>query len=87
MLMKKALFLFLTSWLLLYVLLSISYTSLLNPFQWIISFQSYSQPIKNLGVILAAPVSVYLCFIVGYTWDGLDRIILKIESLLGINKS
>jgi len=50
------------SWLVIYLMMCVSYVSILNPFQWIVDFESYGEVWRNLIVFCCFPLWVFVSY-------------------------
>lgn len=62
---ERGVFVFLGIWAIMYVLLCISYVSILFPFQWIIDFGGYPEPIRNVIVFVLLPIWICVAHLMG----------------------
>jgi hypothetical protein len=58
---KNTAIVFLLTWVVVYLMLCVSYIGILNPIQWIIDFPSYGEVNRNLIVFLALPLWLSFC--------------------------
>jgi len=82
---KNALFIFLVGWFFVYSMLCVTYVSILNPIQWVLDFESYSEDKRICSIFITAPLVISLCLTQGFTHkEFFNKFFAKID--IYINK-